>query len=411
MSEQGRCRFCGATLKTTFVDLGMSPLSNSYPDSSQIREMERFFPLHVWLCDDCLLVQLEQFETPEAIFSDYAYFSSYSDSWLRHARSYADEMIPRFSLGPQSQIMEVGSNDGYLLRFFLERGIPSLGIEPAANVAAKAQEKGVPTLVRFFGRALAEELALKGHWADLLAANNVVAHVPDLNDFVAGLRTILKPEGVATVEFPHLRRLIEGNQYDTIYHEHFSYFSLLVVEKVFAKHGLVAFDVEELPTHGGSLRVFAQRREARRPISSALARIRRAETEFGLNRRETYLTFASHVAESRLAILDFLIQARRNGRRVVGYGAPAKGNTLLNYCSIRTDLLPFTVDRSPYKQGRFLPGVHIPITEVDKISEYRPDFLVILPWNLRDEIIEQMAVIRSWGGRFVIFIPRVQVLP
>ena len=411
MSERGHCRFCGALLKTTFVDLGMSPLSNSYLDTRQIGDMERFFPLHVWVCDDCLLVQLEEFETPEAIFSDYAYFSSYSDSWLRHARTYADAMVPRFSLGPRSQVMEVASNDGYLLQFFVERGIPALGIEPAANVAAEAERKGVPTLVRFFGRALADELAREGRRADLLAANNVLAHVPDLNDFVAGLGTVLKPEGVATLEFPHLLRLIERNQWDTIYHEHFSYLSLLVVERVFGTHGLAVFDVEEIPTHGGSLRVFAQRSEAGRPASPALDRVRHAEAEFGLHRRDTYLGFAGQVEESRLSVLEFLIRAKREGRRVAAYGAPAKGNTLLNYCGIRTDLLPFTVDRSPHKQGRFLPGVHIPISPVDRIEQYRPDFLVILPWNLREEIVEQMARVRSWGGRFVTFVPRVQVLP
>jgi len=318
-------------------------------------------------------------------------------------------MIPRFSLGPSSQVMEVASNDGYLLQFFVEAGIPALGIEPAANVAAEAEKKGVPSLVRFFGRTLANELAASGRQADLLAGNNVFAHVPDINDFVAGIQIVLKPEGVATLEFPHLLRLIEGNQYDTVYHEHFSYLSLLSVEKVLAAHGLSVFDVEEIPTHGGSLRVFAQRREAGRKIEDGVDRVRKAEAAFGLDRRETYLAFAKQVGENRLSVLEFLIKAKREGRKVAGYGAPAKGNTLLNYCGVRSDLMSFTVDRSPHKQGKFLPGVHIPISAPERIAQEHPDYVVILPWNLRDEVMEQMAGIREWGGKFVTFIPKVQV--
>lgn len=409
---QGRCRFCQTPLQHTFVDLGMSPLSNAYLAPQEIHRMEPFYPLHAFVCDSCFLVQLEEFETPEEIFSDYAYFSSYSDLWLNHARIYAQAMTERFGLGAQSRVVEVASNDGYLLQYFRERGIPVLGIEPAANVAAVAEQKGIPSLVKFFGVNTAKGLAEQNRQADLLVANNVLAHVPDLNDFVAGLKILLKPGGVATIEFPHLLRLMRENQFDTIYHEHFSYFSFITVEKVFAKHGMVLFDLEELPTHGGSLRIYARHEEdGGKPVGSAVADLKGREKEAGLDRLETYAGFSEQAKETKRKLLEFLIRAKRAGMRVAGYGAPAKGNTLLNYCGIRTDFLDYTVDRSPHKQGRFLPGTHIPIFHPDHVRETRPDYLLILPWNIKDEVMEQMACIREWGGRFVVPIPEVKEFP
>ncbi|CAD0231725.1 putative SAM-dependent methyltransferase [Planktothrix agardhii] len=405
-----KCRFCGNLLNHTFVDLGMSPLSNAYLKLDTINKAEKFYPLHTYVCDNCFLVQLEEFETPDHIFSDYAYFSSYSETWLRHAENYTELMTQRFGLNANSQVIEIASNDGYLLQYFQKQNIPVLGIEPAANVAKVAEEKGIPSLVKFFGVSTAQELVNQGKQADLLLGNNVLAHVPDLNDFVAGMKILLKPDGILTMEFPHVLQLILQNQFDTIYHEHFSYFSFLTVEKVFATHGLTLFDVEELPTHGGSLRIYGQHNDGKRPISDRVSKLKSKEKEAGLEQRSTYLGFGEQVKATKRHLLSFLIDIKNQGKSVVGYGAPAKGNTLLNYCGIRTDLLDYTVDRSPYKQGLFLPGTHIPIYHPDKIMETKPDYLLILPWNIKDEIIEQMSHIREWGGKFVVPIPKVEVI-
>ena len=404
------CRFCRNLLNHTFVDLGMSPLSNAYLKLDTINKAEKFYPLHAYVCDNCFLVQLEEFETPDHIFSDYAYFSSYSETWLRHAENYTELMTQRFSLNANSQVIEIASNDGYLLQYFQKQNIPVLGIEPAANVAKVAEEKGIPSLVKFFGVSTAKELVNQGIQADLLLGNNVLAHVPDLNDFVAGMKIVLKPDGILTMEFPHVLQLILQNQFDTIYHEHFSYFSFLTVEKVFATHGLTLFDVEELPTHGGSLRIYGQHNDGKKPISDRVSLLKSKEIEAGLDQRSTYLGFGEQVKATKRHLLSFLIDIKNRGKSVVGYGAPAKGNTLLNYCGIRTDLLDYTVDRSPYKQGLFLPGTHITIYHPDKIIETKPDYLLILPWNIKDEIIEQMSHIREWGGKFVVPIPEVEVI-
>lgn len=406
------CRYCGSILRHTFVDLGMSPLANSYLQPSQIHHMEPFYPLCAYVCEHCFLVQLEEFENPEHIFSDYAYFSSYSDSWLQHARDYTQLVVDRFGLDQRSQIVEIASNDGYLLQYFVTRGMPVLGIEPAANVAQTAHEKDIPTVVKFFGEETSRQLVAEGVKADLLVANNILAHVPQLNDFIKGMKIILKPRGVVTLEFPHLLRLIIENQFDTIYHEHFSYFSFMTVEKVFAAHGLTIFDVEELPTHGGSLRLYVcHREEVSKSIAPRVAALRMREDVAGLSRLERYLSFGESVKATKLNILNFLIQAKCAGKSIAGYGAPAKANTLLNYCGIRTDIIDYTVDRSPHKQGSFLPGTHIPIHHPKTIEETQPDYLVIFPWNLKEEIMEQMALIREWGGRFVVLIPEVNVYP
>lgn len=407
----GFCRFCGSKLKHTFVDLGMSPLCESYLTADQLNQMEPFYPLHVKVCEECYLVQLEEYVSGEDIFSEYAYFSSYSDSWLKHSSNYVDMITQRLNLGPHSLAVELASNDGYLLQYFVKKGIPALGVEPAANVATVAVKKGVPTLVKFFGRQTAREMIADGLAADVVIGNNVLAQVPDLNDFISGIRIILKPGGVATIEFPHLMRLMEENQYDTIYHEHFSYFSLITAEKIFAAHGLVLFDVEELPTHGGSLRIYLRHLEDNsKPVSPAVVNLRNHELAAGLNRMETYADFAGAVMESKRALLELLIQLRREGKSVAGYGAPGKGNTLLNYCGIRTDFLEFTVDRNSYKQGRFLPGTHIPIYPVEFIRKRRPDYILILPWNLREEIVEQLAYAREWGAKFIVPIPTARIL-
>lgn len=409
--SRGQCRFCGAALSRTFVDLGMSPLSNAYLEPSKFGGREAFYPLHVFICEKCLLVQLEEFETPEEIFSDYAYFSSFSEDWLAHCRRYVASMIKRLRLDKTSLVIEVASNDGYLLQYFLEQHVPSLGIEPAANVAKAAEAKGVPTIVRFFGRQLAGELAKEGKKADLLLGNNVLAHVPDLNDFVAGLGILLKDRGVITMEFPHLLRLIEGNQFDTIYHEHFSYFSFLVVERVFARHGMTLFDAEELPTHGGSLRIYARHSaDKSRPVEKSVDRLRKLEIDFGLGKVEGYCGFSENVREAKRMLLDFLIRTKREGKSIVAYGAAAKGNTLLNYCGIREDFIDYVVDRSPHKQGKLLPGTHIPIHPPERISETRPEYVLILPWNLKTEIMRQMDHVCKWGGKFVVPIPRTEVL-
>jgi SAM-dependent methyltransferase len=410
--SQSQCRSCGATLEHTFVNLGMSPLANSYIKPEQLNRMEPFYPLHVYVCAECVLVQLEQFSTPHDIFSDYAYFSSFSDSWLAHAKAYVDMIVDRFRLDRNSNVVEIASNDGYLLQNFVARGIPVLGIEPAANVAEVATKKGINTTVAFFGEKTAVDLCTNGWAADLIIGNNVLAHVPDVNDFVKGLKALLKPCGLITMEFPHLLQLMGQNQFDTIYHEHFSYFSFLAVEQVFARHGMKLFDVEEIPTHGGSLRIYAcHDQDASKPIGDRVRELRSREESIGFGQLNHYCSFGPQVEETKHKLLSFLISARQEGKRIVGYGAPAKGNTLLNYCGIRTDLIDYTVDRSPHKQGYFLPGVHIPIYAPDRIRQTRPDYLLILPWNIREEVMQQMHFIREWGGKFVVPIPEVRVYP
>ncbi|MGH0037691.1 MAG: methyltransferase domain-containing protein [Myxococcota bacterium] len=406
------CRFCSTELRETFVDLGMSPLCQSHVPPEKLGSMEPFFPLQVWICHECLLVQLEEIVAPDDIFGtgDYAYFSSYSESWLAHARDYSEQMLERFGLGPDQRVVEIASNDGYLLQWFHKKGIPVLGIEPAANCAAAAREKGVESVVAFFGRETAERVLEEHGAANLLLGNNVLAHVPDINDFVGGMKVLLAPDGVVTMEFPHLLRLMRENQFDTIYHEHYTYLSFGTVEKIFAHHGLLLFDVEELPTHGGSLRIYARHAEnSALPVGERVGALHAREREAGMDRLEGYAGFAEQVHETKRKLLEFLIAARREGKRVAGYGAPGKGNTLLNYCGVRTDFLDYTVDRSPHKQGNFLPGTRIPILPPEKVFETKPDYLLILPWNLRSEIMEQMAGIREWGGRFVVPIPETRV--
>jgi SAM-dependent methyltransferase len=407
-----RCRFCDKQLKHIFADLGVSPLANAYLTTEQINQMEPFFPLQAYVCEHCLLVQLPVFQSSEEIFGEYAYFSSYSDSWLQHAKKYTESVIERFGLGIQSQIIEIASNDGYLLRYFLEKEFPVLGIEPAKNVAEAAIDIGIPTVVKFFGVQTAQELALEGKYADLLIGNNVLAHVPDVNDFIKAMKTILKPQGVITMEFPHLMRLIDENQFDTIYHEHFSYFSFTTVERIFFYHGLKIFDVDELPTHGGSLRIYACHLEDQSKVTGEnIANLLKREEVSGYQDLKFYLTFNEKIKATKRSMLSFMNKSKNEGKSIVGYGAPAKGNTLLNYCGIRKDYIDYTVDRSPHKQGYFLPGTHIPIYHPDKIKETQPDYVVILPWNLKDEIMEQMAHIREWNGRFVTLIPGVTIYP
>jgi hypothetical protein len=390
----------------------MSPLCESYVSLDGLNRMEPFYPLHVYVCQSCFLTQLEEFVSPEAIFSEYAYFSSYSDSWLEHAKNFTDMIVGRLNLNDKSHVMELASNDGYLLQYFVEKKIPCLGIEPAANVAIDAEKRGVQTVVEFFGRETAHELVKEYGRADLVIGNNVLAQVPDLNDFVEGTKIVLKPEGVVTMEFPHLMQLMIQNQFDTIYHEHFSYFSLIAVEKVFSAHDLVVFDVEELPTHGGSLRIFARHADDKlKPQTERFIELKEKENDAGFNRLEHYFTFGEKVKETKNKLLEFLINAKREGKSIAGYGAPGKGNTLLNYCGIRTDYIDYTVDRNPYKQGKYLPGTHIPIFDPQKINETRPDYVLILPWNFKDEIMRQMSGIREWGGKFVVPIPEVRVYP
>jgi SAM-dependent methyltransferase len=394
------CRFCSAPLEHIFADLGMSPLANSYLTPEQVNAMEPFYPLRALVCEKCFLVQLEEYETPSAIFSDYAYFSSYSTTWLEHCRRYVDQVVERFDLGEASHVVELASNDGYLLQYFHERQIPVLGIEPAANVAKVALQKGIPTLVEFFGVETAHTLVPQSQ-ADLLIGNNVLAHVPDINDFVAGMRILLKPGGVITMEFPHLMRLVEENQFDTIYHEHFSYFSFSTARRIFAAHSLRLFDVEELPTHGGSLRIFGcHADDGAKPDGERTAELLEREAEAGLDRLEVYEAYAQQVQACKREILEFFIERKREGRTIAGYGAPAKGNTLLNYCGIGRDFIDYTVDLNPAKQGHFLPGTHLPIMRPETLRETRPDLVFILPWNLKDEIVEQLSFIREWGGRF-----------
>ena len=409
--SQTACRFCGAAVEAVFADLGMSPLANSYLPPAAANSMEPFYPLRALVCGECFLVQLEEFQTPERIFSDYAYFSSYSSSWLDHSRRYSEQMIDRLGLDDSSHVVEIASNDGYLLQFFHERQIPVLGIEPAANVAKVALQKGIPTLVEFFGRDTATSLAGESS-ADLLLGNNVLAHVPDLNDFVAGMKILLADDGVITMEFPHLMRLIEDNQWDTIYHEHFSYFSFLTVSRVFEAHGLRLFDVEELATHGGSLRIYGAHAEDRqKPETDAARELRERERAAGFEELDTYLGYGKRVERDKRQIVAFLIDLKERGLSVAGYGAPAKGNTLLNYCGVGRDFVDFTCDLNPHKQGRFLPGSHIPIRSPDAIREEQPDVVLILPWNLKDEIVEQLAFIREWGGRFAARTPELTLIP
>jgi SAM-dependent methyltransferase len=405
------CRFCGRALEHVFVDLGMAPLANAYVAPDRISAPEPFFPLRALVCASCFLVQVDEFETPEHVFADYAYFSSYSSTWLEHAARYTAEMVEQFGIGCESKVVEVASNDGYLLQYFVERGVPVLGIEPAANVAAAAVGRGVPTEIRFFGRDAAADLRAN-HTADLLIVNNVLAHVPDLNDFVAGLALLLKPNGVITLEFPHLMKLVDEVQFDTIYHEHLCYFSFSTASRVLAAQGLTVFDVEELPTHGGSLRVYARHRDDdSKAVRPRVAELRGREREAGYERIETYIAFAERVPRDKRQILEVLIAAKERGASIAGYGAPAKGNTLLNYCGIGTDFVDYTVDRNPHKQGQLLPGSRIPILPPEEIDRTRPDLLFILPWNIKDEVMAQMAHVREWGAQFVVRTPELRLCP
>ena len=405
------CRFCAGPLDAIFADLGMSPLANSYLTAEQGNRMEPFYPLRALVCSQCFLVQLEEYESPDHIFSDYAYFSSYSSSWLEHSERYVTAMVERFGLDEQSHVVEIASNDGYLLQYFNERGIPVLGIEPAANVAKVAVQKGLPTLVEFFGVEAAQRLAGESA-ADLLIGNNVLAHVPDINDFVGGMKLLLKPGGVITMEFPHLMRLIDEKQWDTIYHEHFSYLSFSTARRVFAAHGLRLFDVEELPTHGGSLRIIGCHDEdAGKPDSARAHELLTREDAAGYSLLGTYLDYGERVAADKRSILATLVALKDEGKRIVGYGAPAKGNTLLNYCGVGPDFLEYTVDLNPHKQGHLLPGTHIPIRAPEAIREDQPDVVLILPWNLKDEIVAQLDFIRAWGGAFAVRTPELTLLP
>ncbi len=406
------CRFCQSALTHTFCDLGMSPISNAFVDVADANTVERFYPLHALVCENCRLVQLGEYESADEIFDDnYAYFSSFSDSWLKHSEAYVELMMERFGLDESSLVVEVASNDGYLLQYFLARNVPVLGIEPTENTAKVAQEKGIESLVKFFGRQTAEELVAQGRRPNLLLGNNVLAHVPDINDFVGGMKIALAPEGVVTMEFPHLLNLIECRQFDTIYHEHFSYLSLLTVQKIFAHHGLTVFDVQELPTHGGSLRIYARHAEDdAKPVSENVTKLLDKELAAGLDKTDTYTSFQNVASQVRKDLVNFLMEQQAAGKSVVGYGAPAKGNTLLNYCGVRSDWLSYTVDRSPRKQNSLLPGVRIPVYAPEKICQTKPDYVLILPWNLQDEITEQLAEIRSWGGQFVVAIPELKVI-
>jgi len=389
----------------TFVDLGMSPLCESFLAADELDRMEPYYPLRVMVCPDCFLVQLKEYVAPEHIFSTYAYFSSFSTSWVAHAKHYCDAIERRLGLDETSLVVELASNDGYLLQHFLPKGIPVLGIEPAANVAKAALEKSVPTTVDFFGVRLARAMAVEGRRADLIVGNNVLAQVPDLNDFVAGIPIILKPEGLVTLEFPHLACLIDERQFDTIYHEHFSYFSMVSIDRLAKLHGLRVIDVERLTTHGGSLRVYLAHRASKHIVSPAVTRLLAEEEQRGFRRIETYTGFDGKVRAFKRDLLDLLIRLKREGRTIAGYGAPGKGNTLLNYCGVGTDFLDFTVDRNPYKHGRFTPGMHIPIRPPEAIDAAKPDYVLILPWNLKAEIMHQMRHIGSWGGQFIVPIP------
>ena len=410
MPSKHQCRLCGAELTRTFVDLGMSPLCESYIPEEALDEAESFYPLHVRLCEACLLVQLPAYVSGESIFSDYAYFSSYSDSWVAHAKRYAQAMVERLDLASDSLVTEVASNDGYLLQHFQATGIPVLGVEPAANVAEAARARGIRTEVEFLGAETGLQIALRHGRADLVAANNVFAHVPDIRGFAAGLRALVKDDGTVTLEFPHLLRLIERRQYDTIYHEHFSYLSLLTSTRALATAGLRVVDVEELQTHGGSLRVYARPEENGGEPTERVKTVLAAEEHAGLHTVAGHEGFASAVLKIKSDLLGFLLTAAAEGRSVAGYGAPGKGNTLLNHCGIRSDLLSYTVDRSPFKQGKFLPGTHIPIYPPEGLAETKPDYILVLPWNLRDEISQQLSYIGSWGGKLVFPIPELEII-
>jgi SAM-dependent methyltransferase len=408
---QGTCRFCGSKMEHVFVDLGMSPLCESILTRDQLNQAEQFYPLKVFVCGSCLLVQLEQFVSTSTIFSEYAYFSSYSTSWLQHAQRYVEMMVERFDLGPHTSVVELGSNDGYLLKFFSGKGIPVLGVDPARNVAAVAIQNGIPTETGFFGAAMARDLLDKGKRADVIVGNNVLAQVPDINDFVSGISLLLSEQGVLTMEFPHLAKLAQGNQFDTIYHEHFSYFSLLAAEKIFAAHDIRLFDVEELTTHGGSLRIYGEHAQrGKRPVTDRVNALKDHEMRSGYGSVEGYKDFGRKVEETKRKLLSLLIELKGKGKRIAGYGAPGKGNTLLNYCGIRSDFLDFTVDRNPYKHGKFTPGTHICILPPETIRVEKPDYLLILPWNLKEEIIQQMAYIREWGGAFIVPIPEPEIV-
>lgn len=409
-ATHAKCRFCGTQLRHTVANLGMSPMANAIRKPEDLNKMEPFFPLHAYVCSDCFLVQLEEFQSGEAIFSDYAYFSSYVQAMLDHGKRYADEMTERFRLGPDSKVVEVAANDGYLLRWFLPKGVPVLGVEPAANVAEAARALGIPTEVMFFGVETARKLKEMGHAADLMAANNVVAHVPDLNDFVAGFAVLLKPQGVATFEFHHVLNLLQKNQFDNIYHEHFCYHGFLTFSRILAHHGLSVFDVEEIPNHGGSLRVFCQpAATGTQPVSPRVAEMEKRERDAGLDTLAPYLALEERIRASKRSLLRFVLEAHEQGKRIAAYGAPAKAATLLNYAGVRADYIEYTVDRNPHKQNHFLPGTQIPIYGPEHIFETRPDYLVILAWNLKDEVMKQMSAIREWGGKFVILVPEVQI--
>jgi SAM-dependent methyltransferase len=411
-SSCSHCRFCGEPLKFTLVDLGSQPPCESFIGPEQKNQKEPVYPLHVYVCNKCFLVQLDEFIAPKKIFTEYAYFSSYSKTWLEHAQKYAEMITKKLALNQKSHVVEIASNDGYLLQYIKQKGIPVLGVEPAANVTKVAAEKGIPTLVKFFNLETSLELVKENKKADLIIGNNVLAQVPDLNGFIDGMKTLLKPSGVITMEFPHLLRLIEENQFDTIYHEHFSYFSLVTVEKIFAYHGLKIYDVETLSTHGGSLRIYARHIDDKDPsktVAINVAKLRSKEKLAGLTNLETYVSFSEKVKEIEKSLKDFLLTLKRNKKTIVGYGAPGKGNTLLNSCGVSADLLEYTVDKNPYKQGKFLPGTHIPILLPDRIKETKPDYVLILPWNIKEEIINQTSYIGEWGGRFVVPIPRVTV--
>lgn len=407
-----RCRFCRTPLTDKLVDLGKTPMANSYVRKEKANAAESFYPLCAYVCHKCFLVQLEEFQTSEEIFSEYMYRSSFSETWLKHSQKYVAAMIQRFGIGKQSQIIEIASNDGYLLQYFKQAGVPVLGIEPAGNVAEIANAAGIPTEVTFWGAKSAQELADRGIRPDLLLGNNVLAHVPDINDFVEGMKISLKPDGVITMEFPHLMNLVELCQFDTIYHEHYSYLSFGTAERIFAAHGLTLFDVEELPTHGGSLRIFAKHAEdATKEISPRVEALRSREKAAGYAGIEVYHRFGERVLELKRQILEFLISIKREGKSIVGYGAPAKATTLLNFCGVRTDFIDYTVDRNPDKQGCYLPGVQIPIYGPEKISETRPDYVLILPWNLKDEVSAQLNEVRSWGGQFITLTPEIKIHP
>jgi 2-polyprenyl-3-methyl-5-hydroxy-6-metoxy-1,4-benzoquinol methylase len=403
------CRICRRKTGETFVNLGNTPLSNSYLKKNMIKN-EKKFPLHALICKKCMLVQLEEFETPKKIFSEYAYFSSYSKTWLKHAEKYVEKMTKKFKLNSDHLVIEIASNDGYLLQYFKKHKIPILGIEPAKNIAEIAQKKKIPTITKFFGTKLAKEIVKSGKQPDLLLGNNVLAHVPKLNDFVEGLKILLKHEGVITLEFPHILQLIAKNQFDTIYHEHFSYFSLITVKKLFEKYELKIFDVEELNTHGGSLRIFVKHKSNKfQKERKSVKKMLEKEKIFGLKKISTYTNFSQEVNSIREELLNFLHKAKKDKKTVVGYGAPAKGNTLLNFCQINFELIDYTVDISPHKQKMYLPGSHIIIKEPNEIFKTKPDYVLILPWNLKEEIMTQMKDIRKWGGKFVIPIPEVKI--